>query len=83
MFPSPIALCTWAFISNKISFFVSMNSDNSFPSIKQEPTLGPWKGLLFLKHCYEKFCLLIFFEILKDLVIPDTNSQLAGVLKLL
>ena len=31
---------------NKISCFVSsyVSLDNSFPSVKQEPTRGPWKG---------------------------------------
>ena len=31
---------------NKISCFVStcVSSDNSFPSVRQEPSFGPWKG---------------------------------------
>ena len=39
---------------NKVSCFVSMrvSSDNSFPSVRQEPTLRPWKGSPFLQHCY-------------------------------
>ena len=36
---------------NKISCFVStcVSSDNSFPSVRQEPSLGPWKGSPFLQ----------------------------------
>ena len=41
---------------NKISCFVStcVSSDNSFPSIRQEPSFGPWKGSTFLQqfHTY-------------------------------
>ena len=34
---------------NKISCFVStyVSSDNSFPSVRQELSFGPWKGSLF------------------------------------
>ena len=34
---------------NKTSCFVStyVSSDNSFPSVRQEPSFGPWKGSLF------------------------------------
>ena len=34
---------------NKISCFVSrcVSSDNSFPSVRQEPSFGPWKGSTF------------------------------------
>ena len=42
---------------NKISCFVStcVSSDNSFPSVRQEPGLGPWKGSPFLQQkCYVK-----------------------------
>ena len=37
---------------NKISCFVStyVSSDNSFPSVRQEPSFGPWKGSLFLQQ---------------------------------
>ena len=37
---------------NKISCFVStcVSSDNSFPSVRQEPSLGPWKGSVFLQQ---------------------------------
>ena len=36
---------------NKISCFVStgVSSDNSFPSVRQEPSFGPWKGSPFLQ----------------------------------
>ena len=27
-----------------------VSSDNSFPSVRQEPTFGPWKGSPFLQH---------------------------------
>ena len=37
---------------NKISCFVStyVSSDNSFPSVRQEPCFGPWKGTHFLQQ---------------------------------
>ena len=37
---------------NKISCFVStyVSSDNSFPSVRQELSFGPWKGSLFLQQ---------------------------------
>ena len=37
---------------NKISCFVStyVSSDNSFLSVRQEPSFGPWKGSLFLQQ---------------------------------
>ena len=37
---------------NKISCFVStcVSSDNLFPSVRQEPSFGPWKGSLFLQQ---------------------------------
>ena len=37
---------------NKISCFVStyVSADNSFPSVRQEPSFGPWKGSLFLQQ---------------------------------
>ena len=37
---------------NKISCFVSrcVSSDNSFLSVRQEPSLGPWKGSPFLQQ---------------------------------
>ena len=37
---------------NKISCFVStcVSSDNSFPSVRQEPGFGPWKGSAFLQQ---------------------------------
>ena len=36
----------------KISCFVSrcVSSDNSFPSVRQEPSFGPWKGSPFLQQ---------------------------------
>ena len=37
---------------NKISCFVSIcvSWDNSFPSVRQEPSFGPWKGPPFLQQ---------------------------------
>ena len=35
-------------LPNKVSFFVS--SDNSFPIVRQEPTLRPWKESPFLQQ---------------------------------
>ena len=37
---------------NKISCFVStcISSDNSFPSVRQEPSFRPWKGSTFLQQ---------------------------------
>ena len=39
-------------LPNKVSCFVSRNVslDNSFPSVTQEPTFGPWKGFPFLQQ---------------------------------
>ena len=50
-FPSPTALHPGA-LSDKISCFVStcVSSDNSFPSVRQEPGFGPWKGSSFLQQ---------------------------------
>ena len=49
--PYPAALHPGA-LSNKISCFVStcVSSDNSFPSVRQEPSFRPWKGSLFLQQ---------------------------------
>ena len=39
-------------LPNKVSCFVTtcVSLGNSFPSVRQEPTLGLWKGDLFLQH---------------------------------
>ena len=39
---------------NKISCFVStcVSSDNSFPSVRQEPGFRPWKGSSFLQQTH-------------------------------
>ena len=49
-----LLLSTQAPSPNKISCFVStcVSSDNSFPTVRQEPNFGPWKGSLFLQHVY-------------------------------
>ena len=48
-FPYPPALHPGA-LPNGVSYFVStcVSSDNSFPSVRQEPGFGPWKGSPFL-----------------------------------
>ena len=45
-------LSTWVPFPNKVSCFVStcVSSDNSFLSVRQEPSFGPWKGSLFLQQ---------------------------------
>ena len=47
-----LLLSAWASLPNKVSCFVNMCvfSDYSFPSVRQEPTLGPWKGSSFLQQ---------------------------------
>ena len=47
-----LLLSAWAPFPNKISCFVStcVCSDNSIPSVRQEPTFGPWKGFPFLQQ---------------------------------
>ena len=47
-----LLLSTQVPFPNKISCFVStcVSSDNSFPSIRQEPSFRPWKGSPFLQH---------------------------------
>ena len=50
-FPYPTVLI-WVPFPNKIAFFVStcVSSDNSFPSVRQEPSFRPWKQSLFLQQ---------------------------------
>ena len=47
---------SWAPFPNKISCSVStcVSLDNSFPSVRQEPSFGPWKGSPFLQHLDRK-----------------------------
>ena len=47
-----LLLSTWVPLPNKVSWFVNMNvsMDDSFPSVRQEPTLRPWKGFPFLQQ---------------------------------
>ena len=47
-FPHPPALHPGA-LPNKVSCFIStcVSSDNSFPSVRQEPSFGPWRGVPF------------------------------------
>ena len=38
-----------------LSAHVSISSDNSFLSVRQEPCFGPWKGSPFLQHsCWQE-----------------------------
>ena len=65
----------WALFSNKVSFFVSMcvPSDNSFLSVRQEPTLGLWKGSPFPQQyeIYLVFASCFGTEILKPLYFSE------------
>ena len=47
----PLLLSAWVPLPDKVTCFVStrVSSDNSFLSVRQEPTLGPWKGSPFLQ----------------------------------
>ena len=49
-----LLLSTWVPVPNKISSFVSrcVSLDNSFPSVRQEPSFRPWKGFPFLQHYF-------------------------------
>ena len=49
---------------NKISCFVStcVSLDNSFPSVRQEPNFGPWKGSPFLQQTYLRSCHVDFLD---------------------
>ena len=50
--PLNLLLSTQVPFPNKISCFVSrcVSLGNSFPSVRQEPSFGPWKGSPFLQH---------------------------------
>ena len=47
-----LLLSTWVPFPNKVSCFVStcVSSDNSFLSVRQEPSFEPWKGSPFLQQ---------------------------------
>ena len=49
-----LLLSTRAPFPNTLSCFVStcVSSDNSFPSVRQEPNFGPWKGSAFLQQLF-------------------------------
>ena len=49
-----LLLSTQVPFPNKISCFVSacVSLDNSFPSVRQEPSFGPWKGSVFLQQMW-------------------------------
>ena len=42
----PFPIKSYCFVNTCVS------SDNSFPSVRQEPTLGPWKGSPFLQQLH-------------------------------
>ena len=50
---------------NKISCFVStcVFSDSSFPSVRQEPSFGPWKGSSFVQQLYKVGFGCIFYSV--------------------
>ena len=47
-------------LPNKVSWFVStcISSDSSFPSVRQEPSLRPWKGSPFLQLLLRAYSLI-------------------------
>jgi len=53
--PLTLLLSAWASLTNNISCFVSsfVFLDNSFPSVRQELTLRPWKGFPFLQQVHD------------------------------
>ena len=49
----PFLCCSlpeYPFPVKSLAFSAHVSSNNSFPSVRQEPTLGPWKRSLFLQH---------------------------------
>ena len=62
-------------LSNKISCFVStrVSSDNSFPSVRQEPSFRPWKGSPFL----QQVATLVGFFFAETDVLTTRGTQLA------
>ena len=49
----PLLCCSlpeYPFPMKSLAFSAHVSSDNSFLSVRQEPTLGPWKRSLFLQH---------------------------------
>ena len=58
-----LLLSTQVPIPNKISRFVRtcVSSDNSFPSVRQEPSFGPWKESPFLQQSEDKYIHIDFF----------------------
>ena len=47
-----LLISTWLPLPNKVSCFVStcVSSDNSFPSVRQEPLFRPWKWSPFMQQ---------------------------------
>ena len=49
----PLLCCSlpkYPFPMKSLAFSAHVSSDNSLLSVRQDPTLGPWKRSLFLKH---------------------------------
>ena len=50
----PLPYCSppgWPFPIQSLALSAHVSSDNSFLSVRQEPTFGPWKGSPFLQQC--------------------------------
>ena len=49
----PLAYCSppgCPFPIKSLALSAHVSLENSFPSVRQEPTFGPWKGSAFLQH---------------------------------
>ena len=73
MVPLPPLLSTRVPFPNKISCFVSayVSSDNSFPSVRQEPSFRPWKGSSFL----QQMATLVGFFFAKTDILTTRGTQ--------
>ena len=67
-----LLLSTRVPFSNKISCFVStyVSSDNSFPSVRQEPSFRPWKGSPVLHQNQSATLLLITAFFIQNFLCP-------------
>ena len=72
---------------NKISCFVipCVSLDNSFPSIRQEPSFGPWKGSTFLQQhsaiplsTDSIYNLLLTFALSTSFTIPSVATYISN-----
>ena len=49
--PLPYCSPSWyPFPIKSLALSAHVSLENSFPSVRQEPTFGPWKGSAFLQH---------------------------------